>query len=70
MSCQKSISRRKVLKAPLFYLPVVMEPFECIGIDIVVPLPRIRSGCRYVLVVFNYATRYQEAIAIKSKDAK
>ena len=60
----------KVLKAPMISLPVMSEPFERIAMDIVGPLPRSRSGCRYVLVLCDYATRYPEAIALKSIDAQ
>ena len=38
--------------------------------DIVGPLPRSRSGNRYVLVICDYATRYPEAIALHSIDAE
>ena len=37
--------------------------------DIVGPLPRSSLGKRYVLVVCDYATRYPEAIPLKSIDA-
>ena len=37
--------------------------------DIIGPLPRSRSGKRYVLVVCDYATRYPEAVPLKSIDA-
>ena len=37
--------------------------------DIVGPLPRSHSGKRYILVICDYATRYPEAIALKSIDA-
>lgn len=38
--------------------------------DIVGPLPRSRSGNRFVLVVCDYATRYPEAVALRSIDAE
>ena len=38
--------------------------------DIVGPLPRNRSGNRYVLVICDYATRYPEAIPVWSIDAE
>ena len=38
--------------------------------DIVGPLPRSRSGCRYILVICDYATRYPEAIPLRSIDAE
>ena len=38
--------------------------------DIVGPLPKSRSGKRYILIICDYATRYPEAIALRSTDAK
>ena len=38
--------------------------------DVVGPLPRSRAGHRYVLVVCDYATRYPEAVAMRSVDAE
>ena len=38
--------------------------------DIVGPLPKSRSGHRYILVVCDYATRYPEAITLKSIEAE
>ena len=67
--CQK-FSKRKVVKAPLIPLPVVTEPFRCVAMDIVDPLPRTRSGNRYILVMCDYATRYPEAVPIKAIDAE
>ena len=37
--------------------------------DIVGPLPKSRSGKRYILVVCDDATRFPEAIPLKSIDA-
>lgn len=37
--------------------------------DVIGPLPGSSSGNRYVLVVCDYATRYPEAVAMKSVDA-
>ena len=38
--------------------------------DIVGPLPRSRSGKRFILVVCDYATRYPEAVPLRSTDAE
>ena len=38
--------------------------------DIVGPLPRSRSGNRYVLVICDYATRFPEAVPMRSIDAE
>lgn len=67
--CQKCSRRRKGY-VPLMPLPVIEKPFGRIVIDIVGPLPRSRSGNSYVLVVCDYATRYPEAIALRSIDAE
>ena len=67
--CQQS-TKRGVPKAPLISLPIIAEPFQRIAMDIVGLLPRSRSGNRYVLVICDYATRYPEAIALRSIDAE
>ena len=51
-------------------LPIVQEPFKRIAMDVVGPLPRSRSGNRFILVICDYATRYPEAIPLKSIDAE
>ena len=67
-ACQKSSSKGR-LRAPLVPLPIIATPFKRIAMDIVGPLPKSRSGKRYILVVCDYATRFPEAIALKSIDA-
>eukprot|EP00731_Ephydatia_muelleri_P039284 Em1336g1a len=66
-TCQKT-SQLRVRRAPLILLPIISEPFSWIAMDIVGPLPRSRSGNRYVLVICDYATRYPEAIPLRSID--
>ena len=51
-------------------LAVIAEPFHRIVTDIVGPLPRSRSGNRYELVVCDYATRYWEAVPLRSIEAE
>ena len=67
--CQKS-SNKGVPKAPLVPLPIISTPFEKIAMDIVGPLPRSRSGHRYILVICDYSTRYPEAIPLRNIDAE
>ena len=67
--CQK-FSKQKVVKAPLIPLPVVTEPFRRVAMDIVGPLPRNKSGNRYILVMCDYTTRYPEAVPVKAVDAE
>ena len=66
--CQKSAPGRKQ-RAPLIPLPVIDVPFRRIAMDIVGPLPRSRAGSKYILVICDYATRYPEAIPLRSIDA-
>ena len=66
---KKTAAHRK-LRAPLIPLPIMEEPFRRIAMDIVGPLPRSRSGNRYILVICDYATRYPEAIPLRSIDAE
>ena len=49
---------------------MIEEPFSRIGMDIIGPLPKSRSGKRYVLVICDYATHYPEAVAMRSVDAE
>ena len=67
--CQKA-GQRRVPRAPLIPLPVMEEPFQRVAMDIIGPLPRSRSGHRYVLVLCDYATRYPEAVPMKTVDAE
>lgn len=67
--CQKTAPGGCV-RAPLMPLPVIAEPFRRIAMDIIGPLPKSRSGKKYVLVVCDYATRYPEAIPMKAIDAE
>ena len=67
--CQKVPSRR-VKKAPLIPLPIMSVPFDRIAMDIVGPLPRSRSGNRYILVLCDYGTRYPEAVPLRNIDAE
>ena len=68
-SCQLDSSQR-ASRAPLVPLPIISEPFRRIAMDIVGPLPKSRSGKRFILVVCDYATRYPEAVPLRSIDAE
>ena len=67
--CQK-FCKKGSSKAKMVPLPIIAEPFSRVAMDIVGPLPRSRSGNRYVLVLCDYATRFPEAIPLKSIDAE
>lgn len=68
-ACQKSAGRKARDRAQMVPVPVVDEPFKRIAMDIVGPLNCSHSGNRYILVVCDYATRYPEAVALKSTEA-
>jgi len=42
------------------------EPFSEIVIDVVGPLPKSKNGCEYIFTIIDRATRYPEAIPLKS----
>ncbi|KAL5505725.1 hypothetical protein EMCRGX_G007206 [Ephydatia muelleri] len=67
-TCHRSAQRIK--RAPLVPLPIITEPFSRVAMDIVGPLPRSRSGNKYILVLCDYGTKYPEAIPLKSIDAE
>ena len=66
-SCQKA-SRAGVGKAPLQPLPVLDVPFTKLAFDLVGPLPRTKSGYRYLLTSICLASKYPEAIPLKRVD--
>ena len=45
------------------------EPFQRIAMDLIGPLPKSHAGNRYLLVVCDYASRYPEAVPLRSIDA-
>ena len=68
--CQRSPGRRDRIRAEMIPMPLIEKPFQKIAMDIVGPLPRSRSGNRYILTVCDYATRYPEAIHLPSTEAE
>ena len=52
--------------APLKPVPVMGEPFERILVDCVGPLQRSKSGHIYLLTLMCAATRYPEAIPLRT----
>ena len=64
--CQRTLHKGRVAKAPLQKMPIIGIPFQRVGIDLIGPItPASSSGCRFVLTVVDYATRYPEAVALK-----
>ena len=67
--CQRA-ARNDQGKAPLSPLPVITVPFSRLALDVVGPMPRTKSGYKYVLTCMCYATKYPDAIPMKRADAK
>ena len=69
VSCQKA-SRARVPKAPLQPLPVLDVPFSKLAFDLVGPLPRTKSGYKYLLTSICLASKYPDAIPLKRVDVE
>ena len=65
--CQRMIPKGKNCKVPLGEMPLMSEPFERIAVDLIGPIkPITEQGSRYILTIVDFATRYPEAIPLKS----
>jgi hypothetical protein len=51
-------------------LPVIDHPWQRVAVDIVGPLERSSGGNKYILTIMDFATRYPEAIPLKTTDAR
>ena len=67
--CQIGSAKGRVPRAPLISIPPMDEPFQCIALDFVGPLPMTDSKNRFILVCVDYATKYPEAIALRDQEA-
>ena len=69
--CQKTVPRGSVPRAPLGDMPLIDQPFKRVAIDLVGPIaPASDKGHRYILTLVDYATRYPEAVPLKSIDTE
>ncbi|XP_059210478.1 uncharacterized protein LOC131989303 [Centropristis striata] len=64
------VNQPAVPRAPLRSLPLIEIPFERIGMDLIGPFHRSARGYRFVLVLVDYATRYPEAVPLRTISAK
>lgn len=55
---------------PLIPLSIINVLFRRVGMDILGPLPKSSRGHRYVLVIVDYATRYPEAVPLRTATGK
>ncbi|XP_026003826.1 uncharacterized protein LOC113009615 [Astatotilapia calliptera] len=69
LDCQL-VNQPAIPKAPLRPLPLIEVPFERIGMDLIGPFHRSARGYRFVLVLVDYATRYPEAVPLRTISAK
>lgn len=56
--------------APLCPIPVMGEPFQHVIVDCVGPLPKAKSGQQFLLTIMCIATRFPEAIPLRTITAK
>ncbi|KAJ8035594.1 hypothetical protein HOLleu_19322 [Holothuria leucospilota] len=69
--CQRTVPKGRITKVPLGASPLMDIPFQRIAADIVGPIfPSSECGHRYILVIMDYATRYPEAIPMKSIESE
>ncbi len=68
-TCQRR-SRHVPRRAPAVERPILSEPFESVAVDLVGPLPKGKGGARYLLTYVCMATRWPEAIPLRSITAK
>lgn len=54
---------------PLKSIPYPTQPFECLGIDVLGPLPRTNAGNQYVLVITDHFTKWPIALPMKNQRA-
>ena len=64
------VAPRPHIRAPLIPLPIIATLFSRIAMDLVGPLPRSSGGFQYILAVLDYATRYPEAIPLRTMATK
>ena len=66
--CQKVKEPTKHPWAPLGQLPVG-GPLDCVGVDILGPLPLSRKWNQYIMVAIDHFTKWTEIIAIPNQSA-
>lgn len=63
-------SQSRISRVPLVSPPLIEESYKRITIDFVGSLPLSENTNRYILVCIDYATRYPEAIPLKTQEAE
>ena len=69
--CQVTGKPNQVIPpAPLCPIPVLGEPFAHVLVDCVGPLPRSKTGNQFLLTIMRVATRYPEAVPLRTITAR
>ena len=69
--CQKTVNKGSIPKVPLQKMPLIDKPFKRVPIDFVGPIsPPSKEGHRYILTLVDFATRYPEAVPLKTIDTE
>ena len=63
-ACQRRSPKKPPI--PLERMEIIEEPFKKVAVDIIGPLPMTAKKNRYVLTLVDYATRWPEAIPLKT----
>ncbi len=67
--CQRK-SKHTPRRALAVERPLLSEPFEAVAVDLVGPLPKGKGGNRFLLTCVCLATRWPEAVPLRSITAK
>ena len=68
---QKTVNNGTVPKVPLQEMPLIYKPFKRVAIDLFGPIsPPSEEGHRYILTLVDFATRYPEAVPLKTIDTE
>ena len=68
-SCQKA-NKSGLRRAPMVERLVITEIFEKISVDIVGPLPKGKGGAEYILTIMCLASRWPEAVPLRTITAR
>ena len=61
---------QKIPKACLQPIPAIDEPFSCVIVDCVGPLPKTKLGNQYLLTIMCLSKCFPEAISLQNIKAK
>ena len=64
--CQRTVPKGYTGKVALGKMPIIDVPFHRVAFDLIGPLPVSDRGHRWILTLIDYATRYPEAVPLKT----